>query len=99
MAGKISSPDFGPIANAQAWIKGSFWAAFSDSSGNYHIKDVLPGQYRARGNFVRYHTTEVYNIRIAPDTTSIVDFPLVPGALPVSIEDMPILWIEKYIKQ
>ena len=85
------------VANANVIIHGTMWGARCDSSGNFLIKDILPGKYKASSSNISYHRTVIYAIRIAPDSISIVDFRLTPSPIPE--EPLPTEWEEKFVKQ
>lgn len=86
------------IAGAYVIIRGTFWATVTDSSGNYRIKKILPGKYTAfSSGHVNYHRTVISRVRVASDSTSLVDFGLWP--IPIPEEPLPREWEEKFIKQ
>ena len=98
-----------PIINALVLIENTFWLAYTDSTGEYELTDILPGIYtlKAFGGGPRlefedagpgpkegmrlakpknfdwdkimggsYSPRTIENIRVAPDSTSIVDIRL-----------------------
>lgn len=89
--------NYEPIPSANVSIKGTIFGAATDSSGYFLAKHILPGRYTALGSEPWYHVTCIYNIRIAPDSISIVDFPLMPNAIPEA--PLPREWEPQFIKE
>ena len=96
MTGKVDDY-YKPIPNANVCLQGTIWGAATDSTGNYYAKGILPGRYIAFAVVMPYHRTVIYNIRIAPDSTSIVDFSLIPNAIPEG--PLPREWQEQFIRE
>lgn len=98
MAGRVYDSNTGEhVAGAYIIVKGTFWGTVTDSSGNFRMNAILAGKYAAFSGFGAYHRTVIYSIRIAPDSTSLVDFGLWP--VPIPEEHLPREWEEKFIKQ
>lgn len=98
MAGRVISTNKDQaIAKTGVSIKGTVWAAGTDSLGRFRIDDILPGIYSAISMADWHHHTTIYGIRVAPDSTSIVDFRLRHRGIPES--PAPLEWEPKFIKE
>lgn len=98
MAGRVYDSHTGEhVAGAYVIIRGTFWGTVTDSSGNYRINNILLGKYTAfSSGHVSYHRTVISRVRVASDSTSLVDFGLRPEGIPE--EPLPREWEEKFIK-
>ena len=84
------------VPNAAVVVVGTSLGAMTDTLGAYHISRVPVGMYTLYAGKGMYHRTSVNNVRIAPDSISIVDFSLIPSAIPEG--PFSIEWKEVIIK-
>lgn len=68
-------------------IPGTSWGAATDSSGNFKIPDIIPGEYNLQINKIGYHMIKISSLVIKSDKSAIVNILLVNSGIP---EDSPV---------
>jgi hypothetical protein len=71
-----------PLFKAGVVVKGTSWGERTDTLGSYLISGILSGKYTVIASRGDFHRTIVRNVRVAPDSISIVNFRLWPIAIP-----------------
>ena len=79
------------IAKANVWIKEPYLGTLTDSSGHFIIQHVPPGTYQVLAGKPRYHRSKVLDVRVAPDSVSILHIGLSVEAIPE--EPLPAIWV------
>ncbi|MGD8726569.1 MAG: carboxypeptidase regulatory-like domain-containing protein, partial [Gemmatimonadales bacterium] len=74
--GTVLDPTGQPIANAQVFVLGTTFAAFTNEDGFYFINNVPAGVYSMRAQFIGYQPAQMEGIRILADQTLTADFRL-----------------------
>lgn len=98
ITGYIKKSETSSPIKAIICIKNTFWVTHTDSLGVYELADILPGKYTIEvfANSEPYRSRTVKNVRVAPDSTSIVDIELGSEFIP---EKLPLIeWKENIIR-
>lgn len=66
--GKIKTADGGIVANASASLKNTSYSAIGDSTGNFHLQNIKPGNYTLEISAIGYKTT-IRNIKVSNNLT------------------------------
>jgi len=74
--GTVRDPTGQPLPQAQVYILGTSFAAYTSESGYYFFNSVPAGTYNLRAQFIGYQGAEVRGVRVLADHTLTVNFGL-----------------------
>jgi hypothetical protein len=85
IAGCVYNPDLGGIKGTSVIVRNSEIGATTGKDGRFFILDVPMGKYDLQASVIGYHAQPVLNVRVFPDSLSIVCFRMTYSALPIGI--------------
>ncbi|HEY3296691.1 MAG TPA: C25 family cysteine peptidase [bacterium] len=93
----VNMADNQPMAGVNVLMNGQTYHAITDAAGHYAIPDVLIGAYNMHTAYYRFDNDSVNSVRVALDSTTIVNFALrhpemtlTPESLQDTLSDMPV---------
>ncbi len=96
--GHVEKSETSSLLQSMIAIENTFWVAYTDTLGEYQLINILPGKYTLKvfGMSGHYRSRIAKNVRVAPDSASIVDIELRSEFIPENLP--PIEWEENIIK-
>jgi hypothetical protein len=85
IAGCVYHPDLGAIKGTFVFVRNSEMGTTTGKNGKFLILDVPTGKYDLQASVIGYHEQPVLNVRVYPDSLSIVFFRMTYSALPIGI--------------
>jgi hypothetical protein len=90
IAGCVYNPELGGIEGTSVVVRNSAIGATTGEDGRFLILNVPIGKYDLQASVIGYHAQPVLNVRVFPDSLSIVCFRMTYSALPIGI--IPYHW-------
>lgn len=89
LKGKVLKAKNGkPLSGADVILVGTYEGAVSKKDGTFIIKDVKPGDYSVKIEFLGYQDKQINNVSILPDSTTDITVKLKEGSMNLEVVEV-----------